>query len=363
MSVLEVRRISLPAGRERCTHCNGGRRAGGVLTSPIDGEEMHVNRAISRAAALGALAAASLTGPLCAQGYPAKPIRMISMHTGVADSYSRLLAAKISESMGQTLVVDPMLGAGGAIAAEAVARAAPDGYTVLAAFPDAIVLRHLLVRKMTYDAVKDFTPITQLVEPIIVLAASPSLPPTMKEVIDLARANPGKLSYGSLGIGSSFQLAGEAVKQLARVDIIHVPFKSPTDSIVAMARGDLSMVYTAQGVALPHHQAGKLRIVGTVNDRRAAALPDVPSIREVVPGFESPPFWAGYLGPANLPRPLLQRLNAEFVRAGTQPDIRQRATEIGFATVASSAEEFRIKIRDDIEKSNRIGREAGIQPE
>ena len=315
------------------------------------------------AMALAACAGALIATHAAAQAYPVKPIRMVSMHTGVADSYSRLLAGKMSDSMGQTVVVDPLLGAGGAIAAEAAARSAPDGYTILAAFPDAIVLRHLLVKKMTYDPLKDFTAITQIVEPVIVLATALAMPNSIRGVVDMAKSNPGKLSYGSLGIGSSFQLAGEALKQLTGTDIIHVPFKNATDSIVAMQRGDLSMLYTAQGVALPQHNAGKIRIIGTVNDRRSAAIPDIPSIREVIPGFESPPFWAGYLGPANLPPQILQRLHDEFVKAGNQADIRQRGTEVGFTTVLSSSEDFKNKLRTDIEKSNKIARAAGIQPE
>jgi tripartite-type tricarboxylate transporter receptor subunit TctC len=147
------------------------------------------------------------------------------------------------------------------------------------------------------------------------------------------------------------------------VDIIHVPFKSSADSVVAVQRGDVSMLYTAQGVALPQHKAGKLRIIGIVNDRRSPALPDVPSIREVVPGFESPPFWLGYLGPANLPQPIVQRLNAEFIKAASQQDLRDRAAQIGFSLIGSTPEEFRNRVRDGIEKSNKIAKAAGIEPE
>ena len=317
-----------------------------------------------RAAPLAVACAMGLSQAALAQStYPTKPIRMVSMHTGVADGYTRLLTGKMSESIGQPIVVDAMLGAGGGIAAEAAARAAPDGYTILAAFPDAIVLRHLLVRKMTYDPVKDFTPIVQLMDPIIVLAVEPNVAGDIKDLLAKAKAAPNKLSYGSLGIGSSFQLAGEAVKQLTGVEIIHVPFKSSADSMVAVQRGDVSMLYTAQGVVLPQHRAGKMKIIGVVNDRRSPALPDVPSIREVVPGFESPPFWLGYFGPANLPGPITQRLNGEFIKAAKIPELAERAGQIGFSLIGSTPDEFRTRVREGIEKSNKIAKGAGIEPE
>jgi tripartite-type tricarboxylate transporter receptor subunit TctC len=285
------------------------------------------------------------------------------MHTGVADGYTRLMVGKMAESIGQPIVVDQRLGAGGAIAAEAVARAAPDGYTLLASFPDAMVNRHTLVKNVPYDTVRDFTAITQLADPNIILAVAPGVANDLKDYLAKAKAQPGKIGYGSLGIGSSFHFAGEALKQIAGVDLLHVPFKQSADAVVAVQRGDLASLFTAQGVALPQHRAGKLRIIAMVNDRRSPAMPDVPAIREVVQGFESPPYWLGYFGPAQLPRPVVQRLNAEFVKAAKLPEIDNRANEIGFTTIGSSADEFSAKVKRDIEKVNSIAKFAGIVPE
>src|SRR4051812_46989043 len=158
---------------------------------------------MTRITAAAGLVALAMSGAAVAQNFPTKPIQLISMHTGVADGYTRLMVGKMGESMGQPLIVDQRLGAGGAIAAEAVARAAPDGYTLLAAFPDAMINRHTLVKNVPYDTVRDFTPITQLADPNIILAVAPGVANDLKDYLAKAKAQPGKLGYGSLGIGSS----------------------------------------------------------------------------------------------------------------------------------------------------------------
>ena len=309
------------------------------------------------------LAALSLSGAAFAQNYPAKPILLISMHVGVADAYTRLMVAKMGESMGQSIIVDQRLGAGGAIAAEAVARATPDGYTLLASFPDPMVNRRTMVKNVPYDPIRDFTPITQLADPNIVVAVAPGVANDLNQYLAKAKSQPGKIGYGSLGTGSSFHFAGEALKQIAGVDLLHVPFKQSSDAVVAVQRGDVASLITSQGVALPLHQAGKLKIIAMVNDRRSPAMPDVPAIREVVKGFESPPYWLSYFGPAKLPMSLVQRLNAEFVKAAKHPEIDRRAQEIGFTTIGSSPEELQEKLKRDIEKVTAIARFARIVPE
>jgi tripartite-type tricarboxylate transporter receptor subunit TctC len=299
-----------------------------------------------------------------AQAYPAKPIRLVSMATGVADGLTRMMGQKMSESMGQAVVVDPSPAAGGAIAAELVARSAPDGYTLFVSYPDPLVLRHLLVKNVPYDAARDFAPVTMMIEAQIVLAAHPSVAASnLRELVEQAKASPGKLTYGSNGIGTSFQMAGEALKLHTGTNILHVPFKSSPEAMTALLRGDISLIVAALGTAMPLYRTGKLKILAAVNDARAPALPDLPSIREMVPAFSSPPYWTGVLGPAGLPHPVLQRLNLETIRAMTSPELRARATEISFTVVANTPEQFRARIASEIQASAKTAKAAGIEPE
>lgn len=311
-----------------------------------------------------ALAACFACGAAGAQAYPLKPIKMISMATGVADAITRMVAQKMTESIGQSVLIEPQPGAGGAIAAEQVARSTPDGYTLFVSYPDPLVLRSLMVKNVPYDALRDFTPVTMMLEALVVFAANPSVPANnLRELIDYAKANPGKLSYGTNGIGTSFQMAGEALKQHAGINILHVPFKASPEGLAALLRGDISLIVGALGTTLPLARSGKLKIISVINDTRAAALPDIPSARELVPAFASPPYWSGILGPANLPGPALARLHAEAVRAMAAPDVRTRAADSSFTIVANSPEEFRKRIAVEITAAAATAKAAGIKPE
>ncbi len=317
-----------------------------------------IGRLALLAASILAVAGAS------AQSYPVKPVRMISMATGVADAVTRLMAQKMMESMGQPVVVEPQPGAGGAIGADQVAKSAPDGYTLYVSYPDPLVLRSLMVKNVPYDTLRDFTPVTMMLEAWVVFVTNPSVPANnLRELIDHAKANPGKLSYGTNGIGTSFQMAGEALKQHAGINILHVPFKSSPDGLSALLRGDISMIVGALGSTLPLAKSGKLKLISVVNDARTAALPELPYTKEIVPGFSSPPYWTGLIGPANLPAPVLSRLHTESVRAMTTPDVRARAADASFTVVANSPEEFRKRIAAEIAASAVTAKAAGIQPE
>lgn len=317
-----------------------------------------IGRLALLAASILAVAGAS------AQSYPVKPVRMISMATGVADAVTRLMAQKMMESMGQPVVVEPQPGAGGAIGADQVAKSAPDGYTLYVSYPDPLVLRSLMVKNVPYDTLRDFTPVTMMLEAWVVFVTNPSVPANnLRELIDHAKANPGKLSYGTNGIGTSFQMAGEALKQHAGINILHVPFKSSPDGLSALLRGDISMIVGALGSTLPLAKSGKLKLISVVNDARTAALPELPYTKEIVPGFSSPPYWTGLIGPANLPAPVLSRLHTESVRAMTAPDVRSRAADASFTVVANSPEEFRKRIAAEIAASAVTAKASGIQPE
>lgn len=311
-----------------------------------------------------ATAACLACGGLNAQAYPLKPIKLTSMATGVADGLTRMMAQKMAETMGQPVVVDPQPGAGGAIGAEQVARSTPDGYNLFVSYPDPLVLRALMVKQVPYETLRDFTPITMMIEAQVVIASNPSVAANnLRELIAYAKANPGRLSYGSNGVGTSFQMAGEALKQHAGIDILHVPFKSSPDGLAAVLRGDISLTVAAVGSTFALYKSGKLKMLAAVNDTRAAALPDLSTIKEIVPAFSSPPYWTGILGPANLPSAVLARLHAETTRAMTAPELRARAAEISFTVVANTPDEFRKRIAAEIAASAATAKAAGIQPE
>jgi tripartite-type tricarboxylate transporter receptor subunit TctC len=310
------------------------------------------------------VAALMVTAPSSAQQFPSKTIRMVSMATGVADALARMMAERMTETLGQPVIVDPLPAAGGGIAADQVARAAPDGHTLFVTYPDPLVMRHLLVRNVPYDTLRDFTPITVMINATIGFAVKPSVPvTTLREFIDYAKANPNKLVYGSNGIGSSFQMAAEALIQLTGLVITHVPYKSTIDSQAALLRGEVDMIPAALATGFPLHKAGKLRFIAIVNNERAAALPDLPSTREVVPGFSSPPYWTGVVGPAQLPAAVLQRLNAEMVKAIQAPEFRKRSEEASFSIVGNSPEDFRRRLEGELNYMAKTARAAGIQPE
>jgi tripartite-type tricarboxylate transporter receptor subunit TctC len=203
-----------------------------------------------------------------------------------------------------------------------------------------------------------------LLDAQIVIAAHPSVAANnLRELIELAKANPGKLTYGSNGIGTSFQMAAEALKLHAGINILHVPFKSSPDALAALLRGDINLIVGAVGTTLPLAKQNKLKILVTVNDTRSASLPDLPTIREQVPTFSSPPYWTGILGPAALPRPVLQKLNAEINKAMAAPDIRSRLTESAFTPVTLTPEQFRSRLAAEIASSAKTAKAAGIEPE
>jgi tripartite-type tricarboxylate transporter receptor subunit TctC len=315
-------------------------------------------------AALLAAVSAMAVNTALAQSFPAKPVRMVSVASGVIDGLSRMMAERMREGLGQPVIIEPLPGGGGSIAAVQVARSAPDGYTLLITYPDPLLMRHLLIKDVPYETLKDFTPVTVMIDATIGFAVRPDIPAnTLKEFIDYAKANPNKVNYGSGGYGSSFQMAGEALKQHAGFTMTYVPYKSTADAQVALLRGELEFLPAALSAGLPLHRAGKLRFIAIVNNERASALPDLPSTREVVPGFSSPPYWTGVVGPAKLPAPVLQRLNAEMVKAMQTPEFRKRASDASFTVVANSPEDFRRRLESELQYMAKTARAAGIQPE
>lgn len=301
-----------------------------------------------------------------AQAWPAKPVRIISTFAAgsAADTAIRATSQKVGEATGQSLVVDVQPGAGGMVGALAVARAAPDGATLLFSELVANSIVGWIHKAPAYEPVRDFTPISQLFEGVLSLVASLNTPfSTMKEVIDYARANPGKLAYGSNGVGAQNHLQMELIKQTLNLDITHVPYKGGTGAIPDVISGNVPLLFVAYGTALQNQRAGKLKIIGLVEAKRRADLPDVPAIGEDIPGFEKIPAAIVLMGPAKMPAGLPTRIHAEMVKAIALPEIRERLKQINFVAPVSSPEqltELRNRVMVIVPKAIKA---AGIQPE
>ena len=311
-----------------------------------------------------AIAVAFASSAALAQTFPVKPIRLVSGIAGPTEAIARVMARNLSESLGQPVIVEPQLGAGGSLAAQQVARSAPDGYTLMLTYPDPLVMRHLLVKNVPYDALRDFTPITLMIDAYVGFAVRPDMPVSnLTEFIAYAKANPNTIRYGSGGYGSSFQMAGEALQQYAGIALTYIPYKSTVDAMNGLLRGELEFLPAGLSGGLPQHRAGKMRFIAMVNNDRASALPELPSTREVVPGFSSPAYWIGVVGPKNLPAGVLQHLNAEMVKAMNSPEIKKRAAELTFTVVANSPEEFRRRLEAELKYMEKVTCTAGIKPQ
>ena len=301
-----------------------------------------------------------------AQAFPNKPIRLVAQFAAGAsgDTVVRTIATPLSEIIGQPVVVDNRAGAGGVVAAEIVKSAAPDGYTLFAGTSATQVIRLYLSRSTPFDPVKDFTPITQFVESVTTIVMNPAVPATnLKELIEYARQNPGKVAFGTSGVGSEHHLSGEEIKQLAGVDMLHVPYKASAQGLLDVVSGRLPIAFSIYVVAMPQIKAGKVKVLAVVRDKRSALLPDVPAVPEAVPGFEPPPSWVGLFAPAGLPAPLLKRIHGDFIRVLNAPDTKAKLTEQGLEIVGNTPEEFSAKIQKQKELVARIVKGAGIQPE
>ena len=299
-----------------------------------------------------------------AQAYPSKPIRIIMAVGGGAEVVTRLTAQKMSEDFGQPVLVEMQPGAAGAIGADMVARSAPDGYTLLLAGTSSQIMRPFLAKNTPYDPIRSFTPIIRVAEAVLCVLANPSLPMnSLKELVDYAKRNPGKISYGSSGIGTNHHLSAELVKQVAGIDMVHVPYKGGADVLTGLVTGQVPVAFGILATATSQVKSGKVKILAINNAKRYSAMPDIPTVSEQVPGYEPPPGWMGYLGPAGLPRPLVGRLYNELVKVLAQPDIRAKAEGIGFTVETNTPEEYAAQIKHDLALVGKIVKAAGIQPE
>ena len=314
---------------------------------------------------LAALAALCVQ-PAFGQAYPTKPIRiLIAQAPGSAtDNISRTLTAKLSQSLGQQFVIEARPGAGGTIGTEAAARAPNDGYTLFMANNSTHGANPAVYRKLPYDAVKDFAPITLVATTPYVLVVHPSLPvKNVKELIALAKARPGELNYGSAGNGSTHHLSGELLKTMAKIDMVHVPYKGTTPAITALMSGEITVVFfTVVGVT-PHIKSGKARGLAVTTPKRARMLPELPTMAEAgLPGFEVTS-WFGLLAPAGTSPAIVSRLNAESVKAMAHPDVISALNKMGFDPEPGTPEQFATHIKREIEKFTKLAKATGIKVE
>ncbi len=303
------------------------------------------------AIALGA-ALTSLSQPAAAQAYPAKPVRIIVNFPagGIADIYARVIGVRVQEAWGQPVVIENRTGAGGNIGAEAVAKSAPDGYTLNMSAVGPHAVNVSLFAKLPYDPVRDFSPIALVLEAEGLLVLHPSVPPTtVSELIAYARANPGKLTFASAGMGTASHLAGELFKSMAKVDMTHVPYKGNVPAITDLLAGQTSLLFATMPTVLPHARAGKLRALATIGATRSAAVPDLPTIGESLPGFEVNN-WIGLFAPAGTPQEIVRRWNGEVLRVMQSPEIQSRLPTEGARFYPKTPEEFAAFVKSEIAK-------------
>lgn len=296
-----------------------------------------------------------------AQPYPAKSIRIIVPWPagGTTDILARIVGQQLNANLGQPVVVDNRGGASGNIGSEVAVRAPADGYTLLFGSMSTHTMNQFLYAKMAYDPVNDIAPISLIANVASVLVAHPSLPvKNVRELIALAKARAGQLNFAS---GSSvYQLCGELMKLTANIDLLHIPYKGGGQAITDIIGGQIDLLFTGAPVTLPHIQSGKLKILAVTNTKRAAVLPNVPTIGETLPGYEFNN-WYGLMAPAAMPRAIVDRLNMEVTRVLAQPEIRDKFLTLGADALPSTPERFAAVIRADAEKSGRIIKAAGVR--
>ena len=290
-----------------------------------------------------ALLLSSFALSAAAQAWPSKPLRMIVPFPpgGAVDILGRAVAQKLSDALGQGVVVENRAGAGGAIGSEAAAKSPADGYTLLMGSTSTISINPALTDKPTYDPQRDFLPVSQIAFVPHMLVSSAALPAAnLKEFIALAKAQPGKLNYGSAGNGTPHHIAGEMFKQLAGVNLTHIPFKGTGPAVNDLLAGQISFMSVEILAALPHVRAGKLRALGVATASRSDVAPDVPTVAEAgLPGFQVTA-WYGVFAPAGSPAAAVQRVAAEIAKGVAQPDFRERLAGMGAAPVGSTPEAF-----------------------
>jgi tripartite-type tricarboxylate transporter receptor subunit TctC len=318
------------------------------------------------AALLPALFAAfaPATAPVAAQDYPARPVKLVVPYPpgGASDALARILAAKLPETLGGQVYVENVAGAGGTIAAGQVARAAPDGYTLMIATID-VVVQPILKSKVPYDALKSFTPVTLLVTSPELIVVHPSVPAkTMKELIELLKANPGKYSYASPGYGTTPHLACEWLFKLEYgIDITHVPFQGTAPAVQSLIAGQTSIIHDIVPAVAAHVGQGTMRALAVASPKRSPALPDVPTLAEAGIAGHDIEFWIAVLAPAGTPRPIVDTLNRQVARILDMPDVKERLQKIGFDPASSTPDAAAAHMKAETDRWTKVVQDAKIK--
>jgi tripartite-type tricarboxylate transporter receptor subunit TctC len=307
-----------------------------------------------------------MADPAAAQSdYPSRPVRILvpSSPGGGTDILARVLADHLSRSMGGQFFVENRPGAGQMIGIEAVARAAPDGYTLLMA-ASTLAINPAMYRKVSYDALRDFAPITQVAGLPNVLLVHPSLPVrSLQELVALAKDKPGHLTYASAGIGTSPHMGMELFKSMAGIDLVHVPFRGTGPAVTEMLSGRVPVGLSNTLTAIPHIEGGTLRALGVTGTRRAEALPKIPTIAEAgVPGYEAMQ-WYGLLAPAGTPTAIVERIAADVAAALRLPDVKERLAADGAEAVGGTPAAFAALVKEELDKWKKVAHAAGIEPQ
>lgn len=319
-----------------------------------------------KALACAALLAAWGTVALAQGGYPNKAIKLVVPYPpgGIGDTLGRELATQLAGRMGQPVIVENKPGGSQMIGADAVAKAPGDGYTLFLGSISSLVLNTYAQKAIPYDPVKDFAPISMFFTSPMYLVVNPALPvKNVQEFIAYAKANPGKVTFGSIGTGSSLHLAGEMFKSMAGVDMLHVPYKGSVPAVTDLIGGQISAIFDAPTSSLPQVRAGKLKVLGATSAKRASGTPDIPTIAESgVPGYDAS-LWFAIVAPAATPRPIIQKLSAEINEILKQPALRERYASNGVDIVGSTPEELAAQIRTDLVRWTDLQKRAGVVPQ
>lgn len=318
---------------------------------------------LSRVVILAVLWSVS-SGPAWAQAYPIRPIRIVVSTTPSSgpDVLARLVGAKLTEALGQQVVVDNRAGASGNIGAEIAARAAPNGYTLMIATSSHVIV-NALFEKLNYSLVRDFSPISLLGRTPFILGVHPSIPATsVKELVALAKSKPGELRYGSGGVGTPPHLATEILKTMTGINLAHVPYKGITPAIIDLMSGEIQILIAVVPAISSMVKSGKVRGLAVTTSQRTPLAPDLPAIAETVPGYEVLG-WYGLVAPAGTPGPIISKLNGIVVAAVKASELGERLSGVGTEPIGSSAEEFASHIRAELEKMRRAIKASGTRVE
>ena len=303
--------------------------------------------------------------PLIADEYPTRPIRMIVPFPpgGGNDLLARSISQPLAQAIGQSVVVDNRGGAGGQIGATLAAAAAPDGYTIFLGSIGNLTFLPVLQSKLQYEPIRDFAPVTLLATSAFILVVNPAVPAkSVKELIALAKSQPGKLNYGSSGSGSSLHMTGELFKYASGTDITHVPYKGTAPALIDLLSGQVQMLFSTMPSVVPHVKSGKLRGLGVSSLKRTEAVPDVPPIAEAVPGFEVLN-WQGIVVPKKTPEAIVQKLNRALLEALKSPDTIKALAKQGLDAAGGTPEQFGALIKSEIDKYGKVAKAANLRLE